>query len=368
MENKISELSRILGQSLKWHKARLICFSMLVIALFACRTICLYRLAVVMASDAELASRYKRSKRFFSTFVFDTQQFAQLLLRWFIPEDKEIYLILDRTNWFLGKAKINVFMLGVAYEGIAIPLFWQLLPKAGNATAQEHIELLQRFCTVFHRQPIHGVLGDREFATGKLFRWCRQHEIPFYIRIKEGSDVRIKSKKIASAKKLFRHLHPKQQDIFRMDVEVFGQKVYLAGSRSESGELMIVATNQLPKNAIAIYLRRWEIENLFQCLKGRGFQFESTHITELERLDKLVALLAVGFCWAHKVGEWLAIKKPIPLNQYRDSRRPQYSYFRYGLDFLQALIFSGKNQALTWRSCFQMLSPPRWPSFQEERL
>ena len=37
-----------------------------------------------------------------------------------------------------------------------------------------------------------------------------------------------------------------------MTVKVFGQKVYLAGSRSERGELMIVATNQLPQNAIPI--------------------------------------------------------------------------------------------------------------------
>jgi len=104
-----------------------------------------------------------------------------------------------------------------------------------------------------------------------------------------------------------------------MDVEVFSQKVYLAGSRSESGELMIVATNQLPKNAIAIYLRRWEIENLFQCLKSHGFHFEETHITAPDRLEKLVAVLAIGFCWAHKVGEWRHVKKLILLNRYRKS-------------------------------------------------
>ena len=52
-----------------------------------------------------------------------------------------------------------------------------------------------------------------------------------------------------------------------MTVWAFGQKIYLVGSRSERGELMIVATNQLPANAVAIYLRRWEIESLFQGLK-----------------------------------------------------------------------------------------------------
>jgi hypothetical protein len=98
---------------------------------------------------------------------------------------------------------------------------------------------------------------------------------------------------------------------YAMAVYVFGQKVFLAGSRSERGELIVVATNQHPRNAIAIYLRRWEIESLFQSLKGRGFHFENTHITQQERIAKLIALLAIGFAWAHKVGEWLALHKPI---------------------------------------------------------
>jgi hypothetical protein len=96
-----------------------------------------------------------------------------------------------------------------------------------------------------------------------------------------------------------------------MAVWILGQKVYLAGSRSERGERMIVATNQLPKNAIPIYLRRWEIEMLFQSLKGRGFCFEETRLPHYERFEKLILLLVIGFCWAHKVGEWHAINKPI---------------------------------------------------------
>lgn len=99
-----------------------------------------------------------------------------------------------------------------------------------------------------------------------------------------------------------------------MAVEVFGQHVFLAGSRSEKGELMIVATNQNPKNAIPIYLRRWEIECLFSTLKGRRFRFEETHMTTLERVEKLMVVLAIGFCWAHKVGEWKAAKKQLKSN------------------------------------------------------
>ena len=106
-----------------------------------------------------------------------------------------------------------------------------------------------------------------------------------------------------------------------------------------------------------IYLRRWEIECLIQCLKGRGFRFEATHITNQEKLSTLMAVLAVGVAWAIKVGEWRATHEPIRMNQHHDSLRPQYSYFRYGMDFVRETLINlekmGKKlrQALLPVSC-----------------
>ena len=137
-----------------------------------------------------------------------------------------------------------------------------------------------------------------------------------------------------------------------MALDVFGQRVFLAGSRSERGELMIVATNRSPKNAIPIYLRRWEVECLFSALKGRGFRFEETHMTTLERVEKLMAVLAIGFCWAHKVGEWKAIaKKAILIKKHKNSRRPQNSFFRYGFDFIRDAIVNSCNKITQFRNC-----------------
>ncbi|HVV69761.1 MAG TPA: IS4 family transposase [Gammaproteobacteria bacterium] len=338
-KNKTSELVRILGQELKWNKARLTCFSLMILALLAARTISLFKMAVVMDSPVQQSSRYKRLKSFFREFNIDAAVMARLIFKWFGFTEKKLYLTIDRTNWFLGKAKINVFTLGVAYEGIAIPLFWELLPKAGNASAKEHIALMERFVSVFGKECILGVLGDREFASKAFFKWFNKEKIAFYIRIKEGSQANIAGKKWVKAKKIFNHLNPKEKSIYMMKINLWDNTaVFLAGSRSEGGELMIVATNQHPKNAISIYLRRWEIESLFQNLKGRGFNFEQTHITALDRLEKVMTLLALTLCWAHNVSEWRAVKKPIPMNHYHDSQRPQFSYFRYGLDFLQELV------------------------------
>ncbi len=334
----ISELRSSLNVHFKWNKSRMDCFVKMLLGLFTVRTVNLSEIAVCFRSDAQKDSRYRRLQRFFAYFNVDFCVLARWIFWLFLSEKSTFYIAIDRTNWYFGKQKINVFMLSAVYEGIAIPLLWRLLPKAGNSCGKEQIELLTRFTDLFGKDCIAGVLADREFGSGKLFKWFNQKDIPFYIRIKENSMVRIGKKKLCKAEKLFRQVNCKTSEPFGMKVWVFGQEVNLAGSRSERGELMIVATNRCAKNAIPIYLRRWEIENLFQALKGRGFAFEETHITHLERLEKLVALLAVGFAWAHKVGEWLAEKKPIAMKKFRDSLRPQYSFFRYGLDWIREAI------------------------------
>jgi len=337
--NKVSELKRILDENFVWNKARIDCFARMLLALFSVRTVNLSEIAVAFAAKAEVNSRYKRLQRFFRHFKIDYAVLAKWIFKLFLA-DRQIYLTVDRTNWFWGKAKINILTLGIAYEGVAIPLLWSLLNKAGNATAAEHEAILRRFIDLFGKDCIAGVLADREFASGNLFGWLNKERIPFYIRIKDNSMVNIKNKKFRAAKKLFIYLRANQKSVFGMAVELFGQKVYLAGSRSERGELMIVATNRHPSNAIAIYLRRWEIETLFSCLKGRGFCFEATHLTHLDRIEKMMALLAIGLCWAHKTGEWRAEKKPIRFGKHRDSIRPQNSFFRYGFDFIREIILS----------------------------
>jgi ATP-dependent helicase/DNAse subunit B len=85
------------------------------------------------------------------------------------------------------------------------------------------------------------------------------------------------------------------------------------------------------------YKHRWEIETLFKALKSQGFNFEETHLRELDRIEKLMAFLAIAFCWAHLMGEWLHKQKPIPIKSHQ---RPAISIFRYGLDHLRGILLN----------------------------
>jgi len=70
-------------------------------------------------------------------------------------------------------------------------------------------------------------------------------------------------------------------------------------------------------------------------MKTRGFNLEDTHMTNHERVSKLVAVLAIAFCWAHKVGDWLHEAKPIRLKSHE---RPAKSIFRYGFDQIRRYL------------------------------
>lgn len=338
---KTSELRSILGVHFTWHKSRLDCFLQILIGLFIVRTVNLREIALAMESRAKVESRYRRLKAFFTHFKINRVQVARWIFKLFVNDSKKVYLAIDRTNWYFGKKKINVFALSIAHEGVAIPIHWIMLNKAGNSTGDEQIQLINWFVNRFGTQCVEGLLADREFANKKLFSWLIKQKIPFYIRIKENTHIKLfKQSKHSNLKKLFKKVHNKKRNYYPYSIFIWGLRLNVAAGRSESGELLIVVTNADVKNAVPIYLRRWEIECLFQCLKGRGFRFEETHITDQEKLSKLISILAVGVAWAIKVGEWRNINEPIRMNQHHDSLRPQNSFFRYGLDFIREAMIN----------------------------
>jgi hypothetical protein len=86
--------------------------------------------------------------------------------------------------------------------------------------------------------------------------------------------------------------------------------------RLDDGSLLVVATQLAPKSALADYAKRWGIETLFGIFKTRGFCLESTHLTDSERLSKLLALLSLALCRTFLTGEWLHQLKPLALKKH----------------------------------------------------
>lgn len=339
METKDRELSAILNDHFNWNKARMDCFVGMVFSLISARTVNLMELACAFHSGAKLDSRYKRLKRFFSGFTIDMSVVAGWVMGFF--ELDRVYLSMDRTNWKWGKTDINILMLSVVYKGIAFPVLWSMLDTSGNSDTAERIVIIQTFVNRFGKDKIAGILGDREFIGDEWIGWLRKESISFCIRIKKNNLTTNSRGEVVYAEMLFWDLQVGQQCILPEPRKLWSQTVFLAALRLSDGELLIVITDTLLADPIAHYGKRWEIETLFGCLKSRGFRFEDTHIVNPARIRKLLVLLCVAFCWAHKAGEWQHKEKPIKVKKH--GRKAQ-SLFRYGLDLLRE-AFINKNSA-----------------------
>lgn len=334
----INELAGILNGYFSWNKSRMECFATMLIALIKVRTVNLTEIACGFSSCATQDSRYTRVKRFFREFHIDFSIVASWVISCFSLADQALYLSIDRTNWCWGKKDINILMLSVVYKGIALPLFWMLLAKRGNSDTQERIRIIQRFTVQFGKSMIAGLLADREFIGSHWFGWLLAEKIAFCIRIKNNVITTNARGLEVSIDALFYDLKPGEQRVLQGARKLWGQRVYLSALRFNSGELLIVATDHFMESPIQHYALRWEIETLFSCLKGRGFNFEDTRMTKPDRVEKLLGLLSIAFCLAYKTGEWQHEQKAIKIKKHG---RKAISYFRYGLDLWRDVALNG---------------------------
>ena len=351
----ISELSAILSASMSQNKAHAALLAQIMVAFCATRTVNLKRVANALHGVATIDSKYRQLQRFFASANICFDSVSRLIVRIFFNDTAMWNLTMDRTNWQFGRVSINILMLGICYKNRALPICWVLLDKKGNSSTQERIQLLSRFIRLFGTSRIKVLLADREFVGGDWFTWLREHGVPFNIRIKQDAITTNSRGLEVDIDGLFFHLKPCEELILSGCRQLWKEPVYLAAKRLANGELLIIATSEPWPDCIKMYCYRWEIETLFECLKGRGFNLEDTRLSDRERLSKLLAALALAYCWAHKTGEWRCeqgdgIKA-------KSHGRLSKSLFRHGLELLQQIAFGVCYDAKTIKKCCRLMKP-----------
>ena len=327
----INELSKILKEYFNFHKARSDCFAQLVIGMITVKTVNFTHLATTFMTESYSESCYKRIQRFFRFLQFDPFSIASFVVSLFDLENKKLKLALDRTNWKFGKLDINILMLTVAYKGIALPLMWSCLKKRGNSNTTERIDLIKRIVLLIGAENIDCLLGDREFVGADWIKWLDEQNISFLFRIRNNSLLEGKIPVNVFFKRL-----PSGKKVKNGKTILWGRNVYLSTRGSyNKGELVTLISNRKWQNPFKTYQKRWEIETFFGCLKRRGFCFEDTHLIHIERIEKLICVLTIAFCWSHLVGE--KKEEEAPIKKKSHGRRAK-STFRYGFDELRRIF------------------------------
>lgn len=342
VESKSSEFVSIFHKQSGWNLARVKFFVLMISALCKVQTVGFEKLASAFDCKAGTGSSVRRIQRFIADYVLDTDLIARLIFK-LLPHKPPFRLAMDRTNWKFGSQNINVLVIAVIYQGVAFPLLFKLLPKFGNSNTCERIELIERFICLFGFESLDCLTADREFVGERWIKYLNENHIRYHIRIRENFWVmQPHNGKRVKASWLFSDLPMNACRVNHRIVYLNNQLCYLSASKAKDKEgkpeLQIIISFNMPDSAMELYKERWQIETAFRALKTSGFNIENTHLREIERIEKLFALVIVAFTWAYLVGDYLhKYIRPIPIKKHGNKAK---SLFKYGLTYIASVLLN----------------------------
>lgn len=197
METLLTDAGKITGFFPKHTKKMVNNFLLLLHCVVQSRTVCLYKCrdkisgAVKQKKKTKINSDYMRLIRFFKMKMLAEfiQGIGHLLVS--IIQIEPPYLIMDRSNWKIGKKNVNLLTIGGLLQNTFLPFHWQQLDKRGNSNFEERKNLMVRLIELlqYAGKSAEGMilLADREFIGTEWFEFLRTKKISFVIRMRENT-------------------------------------------------------------------------------------------------------------------------------------------------------------------------------------
>ena len=312
------------------HLARKKFVAQFLVALINSRKVQFNAIAQHLNDAAKTASNETRIEDFFREVDLNYALIATLLLS-FLPKKGKYRLCIDRTEWNFGRCEVNILVISIGCGDVQLPLYWELLDnKSGNSNADNRIALVELCLTIVGKERIGILIGDREFVGHKWFKYLKDKELNFIMRVPKHHLIMQQDGQLCAITTLkFRPNQPIVLENCQVD-GVWGNVWIKAVGKDEY--LFLFGTIS-PKYMGQIYRKRWTIETIFQNLKSRGFDLATTHLTNQAKLKKLIGFcsLAYGLClsmgiYLHKKVQAIATKS----NGYKKT-----SFSRHGRNFFQ---------------------------------
>lgn len=263
----------------------------------------------VLKSKAKMESIYTRMIRFFN--YEHLQELCLGINKWIVFKTLEIekntdkiYLVLDRTNWMLGKQPINILCIGVVLSNRKfVPLLSECLNKKGNSKQTERISLLKQLLELSSEFPDKKicVLGDREFIGEDWFAAMDNAGIDFVMRNRTRDyfqDVQ-KSRDLCSWEleaEIARDIQKRKAHVskFKLGENEYYYHVQKNKKQTEKEPTIIWISNiSDPFEVSKSYEKRWQIEVFFEDVKTKRFDVESMNFNDLDKVLMMLSICSI---------------------------------------------------------------------------
>lgn len=243
-----------------------------------------------------------------------------------------------------------VLVISLIYKSRALPLVWVVVEGSkGHFPEESHVALLQSVKPLIPEGSDVIFLGDGEFDGIGLQAEIAANDWQYVCRTAcnrllcdDGDEFSLKE------------IHLKPGDCLAIpDVgftrDNYGPVQVIAWWRKENKEPIYLVTNmELAEEACAWYGKRFRIETFFSDQKSRGFHLHQSHISDPERMTRLLIAACLAYIWVIYLGVtaerggWVAI--------IHRTDRCDLSLFQLGLDLLEHFL----NESLPIPVAFHM--------------
>jgi hypothetical protein len=261
--------------------------------------------------------------------------YAEILLTHLALET--LVLVMDGSVVGRGCAAL---MIHVIYKGRALPLAWRVRqgPK-GHFPEDLHIALvdLMRACLPEGTQVVF--LGDGEFDGTTLqetlndagwFYACRTAQST--VATWEGETFRLDT--LGACSKPGTLIALKEVKFTR---DAYGPVMVLScWAKGYQEPLYMVSNMDAPEEACRYYQKRFRIETFFSDQKSRGFHLHKSHISDPQRLARLLIAACLAYIWIVYLGSVCARDGWISI--IHRMKRCDVSLFQLGLRLLEYFL------------------------------
>ncbi len=211
-------------------------------------------------------------------------------------------LIIDQSQ-VTRRHRHEMVMVALRVGERALPLAWRVCRTAGAIGFAEQAILLERIAGWLPDGAKPVLMGDRFYGSADLIAWCAARGWSWRLRLKAQLLVTDRDGGETTLKDCYA-----RGDWLLEDVRLTEKKVPThVAIIHEAGhdEPWIIAVAERPTSYKALdYTLRWGIEALFSDLKSRGFNIEDSQLRLVDRIERLLLVVALAVHWAVSTGMW----------------------------------------------------------------
>ena len=241
--------------------------------------------------------RYQWISRLLGNDLIDTDRvmapFASEVLRNASRSGQQLVLIIDQSK---ANDTQQAIVVAVRVGGRSLPIAWRVKETEGAIGFAEQKAALETALALLPEGAKVVLMGDRFYGSPDLIAWCRAKGWDWRLRLKADLLVFEDGGESTVAQCFARG------ERMLTDVELTGKRVRTnIGMVHEDGhpEPWFIAMSDVPTTAKTFdYGMRWGIEAMFSDFKSRGFGLEDSQLQRVDRMDRLILVMALALYWA----------------------------------------------------------------------